>query len=1053
MLRCAVECKRNKAIEQGSLIISAGLLTRFGLILILGITLSGCKVKFTDVKDDDSEKFERSQCDVPFEKKFSPKKVLKNRQVFIETNGMEFLVDPNYKIETVELNVNLTGKIIRSDKLMLELNGLKVFRNDGKPVVNLGDYTAKSNISKSVFKLHRMKVNGGHPVLVMIAKYHKNKSMLKLAIHGRKINIAQAELVFSGANSKDCKTNTPPPVTPPVLPPPAPAPTPEPLPAPTPEPLPAPTPEPLPAPTPEPLPAPTPEPLPAPTPEPLPAPTPEPAPPVKIILPISQITSVTPDETPTASNSISIEFSSNLAGNTFMCALDSEKYSPCASPQTYSALATGTHLFKVYAINSQGDEEEARSVYQWEIDSIAPSVTITNLEKLSGRTNKSDIAMEFSSSKAKSSFLCSLDGQKAVSCVSPIRYAGLSEGSHEFTVTARDAVKNEGKASFKWVIDQTLPVASFVAIEPAQAQSNSGSINFSFLADETSQFECSMDKGDFTSCESPRLIEDLFDGAHDFKIRATDLAGNIGLAVSYGWNVDRMAPNLSIGNVTPAPGLTNGKNISVEFMADEAAVFSCIFDSEPAVDCVSPFALNNMPQGAHSLSVTAKDLAGNKSIPSTMNWTMDYTAPVISFGVILPSAAGHINSASIILPVNLTKVSELSVSINGSPAAVSPNPIILNNLSEGSYSIIVTAVDAVGNASNVITHEFLVDRTAPVMSLAASDTNPFVRSDSNTFQFSSNEMALRIECDLDGSGFELCQSPKAVSGLMDGEHAFMVRAVDLAGNISAIKSYAWTVDTLAPVTYAVPTQNGKDISFALSSNEAGVSFLCSMDNAPEAACQAVSSYSIPVPGNHVFAAHAVDAAGNRDPVGLSHSFFVASSIKTMINSTAPNAAVTNQNQISVNFSSDQPSATFVCALDNSPKSPCALSVSYSGLADGLHTVKVWAIDSYGNQDPVGASYSWTVDQTPPVVTSISFTMTTNSITVNWTTNEPATGFVNYGVGVALNQKTAEVTALTTSHSIKLIGLSSNTLYSIQVGGKDQVANAYLGATKTARTNR
>jgi hypothetical protein len=114
---------------------------------------------------------------------------------------------------------------------------------------------------------------------------------------------------------------------------------------------------------------------------------------------------------------------------------------------------------------------------------------------------------------------------------------------------------------------------------------------------------------------------------------------------------------------------------------------------------------------------------------------------------------------------------------------------------------------------------------------------------------------------------------------------------------------------------------------------------------------------------------------------------------------------------------------------------------------------VKAIDQFGVTESTGASKSWTVDTTPPTITSFTTTSTTNSITVTWFLSEPATGKVAYGVGTSLNQATVETTTTATTYSIKLTGLSSNTLYSIQVSGRDAAGNVYTGPVQTARTSR
>src|SRR5262249_23321854 len=61
-------------------------------------------------------------------------------------------------------------------------------------------------------------------------------------------------------------------------------------------------------------------------------------------------------------------------------------------------------------------------------------------------------------------------------------------------------------------------------------------------------------------------------------------------------------------------------------------------------------------------------------------------------------------------------------------------------------------------------------------------------------------------------------------------------------------------------------------------------------------------------------------------------------------------------------------ATFTCSLDGAAFSGCTSPTALGPLADGAHTFQVQATDGAGNKSSV-ASFAWTVDTTPPVVTA------------------------------------------------------------------------------------
>ena len=78
-------------------------------------------------------------------------------------------------------------------------------------------------------------------------------------------------------------------------------------------------------------------------------------------------------------------------------------------------------------------------------------------------------------------------------------------------------------------------------------------------------------------------------------------------------------------------------------------------------------------------------------------------------------------------------------------------------------------------------------------------------------------------------------------------------------------------------------------------------------------------------------------------------------------------AYTNSTSATLSFGSNDPWARFECQLDGSSFSSCTSPKTYLGLAEGSHSFHVRALDRDSLRDPVGASRSWVVDLTPPIV--------------------------------------------------------------------------------------
>jgi len=101
---------------------------------------------------------------------------------------------------------------------------------------------------------------------------------------------------------------------------------------------------------------------------------------------------------------------------------------------------------------------------------------------------------------------------------------------------------------------------------------------------------------------------------------------------------------------------------------------------------------------------------------------------------------------------------------------------------------------------------------------------------------------------------------------------------------------------------------------------------------------------------------------------------------------------------------------------------------------GFDTLHGW-----GRVDALAAIQSVMPDTTPPVISNVVASPTSSSATITWTTNEPATSRVDYGLTTAYGSFVSNPN-LVTSHSITLIGLSASTLHHFKVTSVDAAGN-------------
>jgi hypothetical protein len=222
---------------------------------------------------------------------------------------------------------------------------------------------------------------------------------------------------------------------------------------------------------------------------------------------------------------------------------------------------------------------------------------------------------------------------------------------------------------------------------------------------------------------------------------------------------------------------------------------------------------------------------------------------------------------------------------------------------------------------------------------------------------------------------QLCGAPQSAvtDNITDeGTTTITCTATDIADNTSAPVSVTVKVDTRAPVVNPslVPPPNAK----GWNHTPVTVSFSCS-DPTPGSGIATDTiggggTFSSDTPGIAVSSTGAcTDVAGNVAAQGAATVRVDQTPPSTTITSAPP----TRSSNTTASISFDGTDATsgvgsFQCSVDGAASTTCSSPLVLNGLADGLHTVHVAAVDNADNLDPTPATVSWTVDTSPPVVT-------------------------------------------------------------------------------------
>jgi large repetitive protein len=546
-------------------------------------------------------------------------------------------------------------------------------------------------------------------------------------------------------------------------------------------------------------------------------------------------------------------------------------------------------------------------------------------------------------------------------------------------------------------VDSKPPAPPTITAKPLDP-SNNASPSFSFKdSEEDVTFQCALDGGAASVCTSPKTYTGVGEGQHTFSVTAVDAAGNQSAATSYTWTID-LTPPPQPTITSPAPD-PNASSASFSFTDGEAgATFRCKLDGGAASACTSPKAYSGLADGQHTFSVTAVDAAGNQSAAASVTWTIDNASPPApTITAKPPSASGSANASFSFTDADATatfecKLDSAAYAACGSPASYGP-------LAEGSHTFAVRARDAAGNLSNATSYDWTIDLTAPpAPDLSTTVSNPS-NSGSASFSFTDGEAGATFRCKLDGGAASACTSPKAYSGLADGQHTFSVTAVDGVGNESGVSSYVWTIDTKPPPAPAITTSlpnvtASTSASFALSDSEAAVAFLCRLDSDAFAPCPATVTYNSLAEGSHTFQAKVSDAAHNESAVSsFTWTIDLTNPVVTITPASEP-PKLTNHSSASFVFTSNKPNSTFACRLDGAAFSACSSPASYSGLASGKHAFAVKATDSFGNVG-LPTIWEWTVDTVPPKTTithAPTAVSSSPSATFEFTSSEPVAGF-------------------------------------------------------------
>lgn len=472
------------------------------------------------------------------------------------------------------------------------------------------------------------------------------------------------------------------------------------------------------------------------------------------------------------------------------CSLDGAPFTACTSPINLSGLADGERSLAVRQTDRAGNISPTSSL-SWVVDTVAPNAPL-----LSGIppvfTSQTTLVLTLSG-EAGATFSCSSDGAAFLPCVSPLVRTGMANGLRSISVRQTDLAGNASPAtSGSWNIDTVAPGPPMISGAPT-GTTLQASATVSFSGEPSATFRCSLDDAVFSPCSSPTVLSGLTEGLRTFSIRQVDRAGNIGPDASSQWTVDTPPMPPSIGG---APGgLTAQNGATLTLTGRAGAAFTCALDGAAFGACTSPVTLGGLADGPHTFAARQTTPLGATSVSSSVNWTVDATAPTTPVFSGAPDPVTSLSTA--VARFDGEPGGRFECRLDNGPWESCTPPVSLTALSDGPHAFASRQIDQAGNVGAVGGFEWAIDTIRPEAPDLDGPGPLLVRSRSAGLSF-NGEAELSFECRLNNSGWSGCSSPVTLTGLRQGRQVFEVRQTDPAGNVGDVGSRSWLVDTVAP---------------------------------------------------------------------------------------------------------------------------------------------------------------------------------------------------------------------------------------------------------------
>lgn len=748
------------------------------------------------------------------------------------------------------------------------------------------------------------------------------------------------------------------------------------------------------------------------------------------------------------------------------------------APIMRNNLLDGNYRLEVKGIDEAGNEQNTPTVYEWQ---IASGSVISFVSKPDRYTRLKNVSIVLGGNNIYF-YKYSINNQVwsgYISIDEPIVLNNLNDGDYTIRVIGAlipgDTSTETEELSYTWTVDTVAPqcTLSNLPLNPTNRQKTAivvSSQNGDVVAYRYRLFINGV-AGDLSgvySVSTPIELTALAENTYTIKVMGIDAAGNMqseSAATEYTWNVDITPPTAVLTNLPASNTNINSIDIAVSPGDSNVVAYRYSFNGSPwSAEIIKNINIQkiNIADGIYTLSVIAKDLAGNWQsfqMPTEYVWEIDTVPPTIVLLNKPPAVTNVLNADFVIGGVGVIKYRYKFDNNDWSQEydRIEYPDITLNNLSEGSHIIEVIGVDKAGNWQQQPTvYSWNINTSMPTAILSGC---PPYYTNINSINISiSGVDSYKYKFDNDNWTNEIPSSnPISINTISEGYHILKVigkNALSQWQEVESATTIEWIVDTISPTAQLENTPQSPTNNQSITVRVYGVgvyAYKYSIDNPDPTGSQEIlvqNDDTINVDniatGTHTLYVIARDEAGNWQQVSNATTYTWIIDTSTPVAqfdiATLP-ASITNATGINIKIMGDI--IAYKYKLDNgswSGEIDIAYPITKLGLTEGSHSIYVIGKNQAGTwqAESAATSYTWVIDITPPIPPEIILgnlpNNPTNDTSINITVS--GTGITHYKYKINAEDWSDPIAL---GNNIVRNGLLENT-YILYVIARDEAGN-------------